>query len=261
MEGKSKGPDCRTLIVFTLFRAFPPQWLFFKLFQGRSAALNAVFLVLGEAAAITAILFEIFFVDETQVDMFDAVLINEGFSNLVAQGRHLLNDPADNSRANGQRVGAKTNGNPVQVLGKHKASATYSPFSIRQIVEFVLFLPLNFIPYVGVPIFLILTGHRAGPLHHHRYFRLKGFDKKHKRQFVTARNLQYTWFGTVGLVLQLVPVLSMAFLCTTTVGSALLAIRLEEQQRLREESSQDRRDQRQHETYTDDPAEKPCALV
>ena len=37
------------------------------------------------------------------------------------------------------------------------------------------------------------------------------------------------WFGTVALCLQLVPVLSMFFLLTTAVGSALWVVKLEEQ--------------------------------
>jgi hypothetical protein len=45
---------------------------------------------------------------------------------------------------------------PLKMLGKPKSSAVYSPFSFRQIVEFVLFLPLNLIPIVGVPFFLLL---------------------------------------------------------------------------------------------------------
>lgn len=39
-------------------------------------------------------------------------------------------------------------------------------------------------------------------------------------------------FGTVALLLQLVPVLSMFFLLTSAVGSALWVVKLEEQKRL-----------------------------
>lgn len=45
-------------------------------------------------------------------------------------------------------------------------SSVYGPFSFRQIAEFVILLPLNFVPYFGVPLFLFLTGYRAGPLQH-----------------------------------------------------------------------------------------------
>jgi hypothetical protein len=44
-------------------------------------------------------------------------------------------------------------------------------------------------------------------------------------------------FGTVALLLQLVPVLSMFFLLTTVAGSALWAVKLEEQKELIAEAS------------------------
>lgn len=48
----------------------------------------------------------------------------------------------------------------------------------------------------------------------------------------------YDRFGTVALMLQLVPVLSMFFLLTTACGSALWAVKLEEQRRIEEANPQ-----------------------
>jgi hypothetical protein len=87
-------------------------------------------------------------VDESQVDMFDAVLIYKGHEELVRQNR-----PVEESTLN----------DPVRRLGKPTRSSVYAPFSFRQILEFVVLLPVNFIPWVGVPLFLLLTGYRAGP--------------------------------------------------------------------------------------------------
>ena len=178
-----------------------------------------------------ALLFEVFFVDETLVDVFDAVLINEGMEDLVASAR--LINPEGNT--------------PVKKLGKPTMSAVYSPFSLRQIIEFIFFLPLNFVPVAGVPMFLIITGYRAGPLHHWRYFKLLGLNKKERKAVIKQRQLRYTWFGTVALLLQLVPVLSMLFLLTTAAGSALWAAKLEKQRRLQEAEPQTQPE------YTDDP--------
>jgi hypothetical protein len=51
-----------------------PQVAFMAIFYGKALAwVNAALLVLGEGAAIVALLFEAFFVDETLVDIFDAV--------------------------------------------------------------------------------------------------------------------------------------------------------------------------------------------
>lgn len=133
-------------------------------------------MVLGEGAAVVALLFEAFFVDETLVDIFDAVMIHKGFETLVAQKRAL--DPNTDD--------------PVKKLGKPTVSAVYSPFSFRQIIEFVVLLPLNLIPVAGVPMFLVLTGYRAGPFHHWRYFQLLDFSKDHRKRFIRNRKLKYT---------------------------------------------------------------------
>lgn len=138
--------------------------------------MNGAFLVLGEGSAIVALLFEAFFVDETLVDVFDAVLINEGFEEMV----------------NKQRVIYPDGVNPVQRLGKPTTSAVYAPFSLRQILEFIFLLPLNLIPVAGVPMFLVLTGYRAGPFHHWRYYQLLEFTKDKRKRFVRNRQLKYT---------------------------------------------------------------------
>ena len=190
--------------------------------------------MLGESAAIVALLFEAFFVDETLVDVFDAVLIIEELQDLVEQGR-VIDSSAKNA---------------VKSLGKPTGSAIYSPFSFRQILEFIVFLPINFIPFVGVPIFLIITGYRAGPFHHWRYFKLLGMNKKERNEYIKQRQLKYTWFGVVALALQLVPVLQMFFLLTTSAGSGLWAAKMEKARRKRQAAPP----QSMPEPYQDDPA-------
>ncbi|KAL4963554.1 EI24 domain-containing protein [Aspergillus stella-maris] len=191
--------------------AYIPQVAFLAIFQGRAAWVSGAFLVLGEGAAIVAGLFEAFFVDETLVDIFDAVMVNEGQGELVA-ARRVLHPQGDDV---------------VKRLGKPTQNAVYSPFSLRQILEFIVLLPLNFIPVAGTPMFLILTGYRGGPFHHWRYFQLLDLTKQERKERARKRQLQYTTFGTVALVLQLVPVLSMFFLMSTAVGAALWATEIE----------------------------------
>lgn len=226
---------CLLLSLFVLatlfFWTYLPQVALLAIFHGPLAWVNAAFLVLGEGAAVVALLFEAFFVDETLVDVFDAVLINEGLGDLVAQGRILHPEGA----------------NPVKQLGKPVSPAVYSPFSLRQIIEFIVFLPFNFIPVVGTPVFLILTGYRAGPLHHWRYYKLLGLHKKERQAVTKRRKLPYTWFGTVALLLQLVPGLSMLFLLTTAAGSALWVVQLEKHR------TQITEREPVEEEYTDDP--------
>jgi Etoposide-induced protein 2.4 (EI24) len=163
--------------IYTLLFLFAylPQVTFLAIFQGASAWVNGMFLVLGEGAVLVAMLFEAFFVDEALVDVFDAVLINEGQEDLVARSRIIHRDGET----------------PVERLGKPMSSAVYSPFSLRQIVEFIILLPLNFVPVAGVPMFLVLTGCRAGPFHHWRYFELLEFSKPERKQYIRKRQLRY----------------------------------------------------------------------
>lgn len=167
------------VLLNLFFWTFLPQVAFLSLFhRGGSAWVNGTFLVLGEGAAVVAILFEAFLADETQVDIFDAVMIHRGYEDLVRLHRPVLEEPLND---------------PVRRLGKPTKSSVYAPFSFRQIAEFVVLLPLNFVPYVGVPLFLLLTGYRAGPFQHWRYFQLLGFDRKKREEFVKKRRWQYTW--------------------------------------------------------------------
>ncbi|KKY20045.1 hypothetical protein UCDDS831_g05035 [Diplodia seriata] len=213
---KGRLLPCFLLSVFVFANLFIwtylPQVAFLYVFHRAGAWVNGTFLVLGEGAAIVAILFEAFFVDETQVDLFDAVLVAKGYDHLVTTRRPVAPD----------------GDNPVRRLGRRERHAVYAPFNLRQIVEFILLLPLNFIPVAGVPLFIFLTGYRAGPLQHWRYFKFLDFDKKTRTRYIKEWRWKYTWFGTSALMLQLVPVLSMFFLLTTTVGSALLVVHMEE---------------------------------
>ncbi|KAK4118689.1 hypothetical protein N657DRAFT_368183 [Parathielavia appendiculata] len=204
------------LILFTF--AFLPQFLFLLIFHGSAgAAFATTVLVLGEGLVIIQGLFEGFFVDESRVDVFDATLINYGLVDLIAPQRVLFLEAT----------------NSVRMLGKPTSRAEYQPWSIIQIVELIVFLPLNLMPYIGPPIFIMITGLRLGKLSHHRWFVLRGLNKKDKKTELKIRRWEYLWFGTVAMILELVPVLSFFFLLTTTAGAAMWVAKMEERARVR----------------------------
>lgn len=203
------------IVGLTFAALFIPQAALLFLFHGRDSAwVNATFLCLSEANLIVAIIFEAFFVDDAQLNVFDSILIARGHAELVKKTRALDEEESD----------------PVKCLGKRDKGGTFAPFSLRQIVEFIILLPLNFVPFVGVILFLLATGYRAGPLLQWRYHKLKGMNKRDRKAFVKSksRRWQYMWFGTAALALQLVPVLSLFFLMTTAAGSALWAADMED---------------------------------
>ncbi|KAI0880936.1 uncharacterized protein GGS22DRAFT_78111 [Annulohypoxylon maeteangense] len=198
-------------ILFTF--AFLPQYAFLAIFHGWGAWINAVVLILGEGLVIIQGLFEGFFVDECRVDVFDATLLDNGLDNLIAPHRLLFPDAA----------------NSVKKLGKPTSAAVYQPWSLVQIVELIVFLPLNLIPYVGTPAFIIITGARLGTFAHYRWFDLRGLTKKERKNEIRSRMWDYTWFGTIAMLLELVPILSLFFLLTSTSGAALWTVKLEKQ--------------------------------
>ncbi|KAI9844055.1 MAG: hypothetical protein M1838_002346 [Thelocarpon superellum] len=219
------------LAILFLF-TYLPQVAFLALFHGRLAWFNAAFLVLGEGSVIIALLFEAWFVDETQADVFDAVFIKEGLLDLVSPTRQIDEHASD----------------PVKMLGRPTSSVQYMPFSIRLTWECIVYLPLNLIPLVGTPAYLILTGRAMGPFHHWRYFKLLGYHRKERNESIRRWRLRYTWFGTVALTLQLIPLFSMLFLLTSAAGAALWAADLHREQRDPPEPPAPA-----GEPYTDDP--------
>ncbi|KAK9424860.1 putative Glycosyltransferase 2-like domain-containing protein [Seiridium unicorne] len=200
-------------ILFTF--AFLPQYAFLAIFHGWGAWVNAVVLVLGEGLVIIQGLFEGFFVDECRVDVFDATLIDQGLVDLLRPHRIIFPD-------------APTS---VKMLGKPSTTAVFQPWSLVQIIELIVCLPLNLIPYVGTPAFIIITGARLGTFAHYRWFELHGLSKKERKREISRRRWEYIWFGTVAMLLELVPILSFFFLLTSTTGSALWAAKLEHQAR------------------------------
>ncbi|WPH00479.1 Hypothetical protein R9X50_00330800 [Acrodontium crateriforme] len=206
-----------TAVLALLFLTiYIPVVAFLAIFHYKGSAwVNGTFFILGIGTLVISLLFEAMFVDHTQVDIFDAVMIAEGYEHLVTS-RRVVTDDIDQS-------------DPVKRLGTREKGAQFAPFSVRQIIEFVVFLPLTFIPFAGVPLFLLITGYRAGPLLNWRYFALKGFNKKDRNDFIKTkkRRWEYMWFGTVYMCLQLVPILSMFFLLTSAVGSALWSVHME----------------------------------
>lgn len=147
--------------------------------------------------------------------LLQATLINYNLTDLVAPQRLLFPDAP----------------NSVKKLGKPTSRAEYQPWSLIQIVELIVWLPLNLIPGFGVPAYLIITGSRLGKLSHYRWYKLRGLNRHERKQEIRTRLWDYTWFGTVAMLLELVPVLSFFFLLTTTAGSALWVAKMEKEMR------------------------------
>lgn len=51
-------------------------------------------------------------------------------------------------------------------------------------MNYIILLPLNFIPVVGTTLFLVTQGAKAGPFFHARYFQLKRYNEKQQHEEV-----------------------------------------------------------------------------
>lgn len=142
-------------------------------------------------------------------------MINEGLVDLVAPQRLLFPDAP----------------NSVKMLGKPTSRAEYAPWSIIQLLELVIYLPLNLIPVVGSPAYIILTGSRLGKLSFHRWYKLRGLGRRERKAEANKYGWDFVWFGTVAMVLELVPLLAFFFLLTTATGCALWVSKLEKKSR------------------------------
>jgi hypothetical protein len=102
----------------------------------------------------------------------------------------------------------------------------------------------------------MITGTRLGKLAHYRWYRLRGLNKKEEKAEIRSRTWEYVWFGTVAMVLELVPVLSLFFLLTSTAGSALWVANMERAKRNGVQADDGADTQQEHGgAYRDEPAD------
>jgi hypothetical protein len=143
--------------------------------------------------------------------------------------------------------------NSVKMLGKPTTAAAYTPWSLKQIAELIFFLPLNLIPVVGTPAFIIITGTRLGKLAHYRWHKLRGLNREDRKAEIRLLSWEYMWFGTVAMILELIPVLSMFFLLTTTAGSAMWVAKIEKARRGGQDAEEGEAPRTPPPHYEDDP--------
>ncbi|KAI4262610.1 MAG: hypothetical protein L6R42_002214 [Xanthoria sp. 1 TBL-2021] len=195
------------MFVFT----YLPQAAVMAFTSGPLAAITAALLVLSESSTLFTILSKNFLIDDALVDTFDGVLLSKNTTDLVSEGRQL-----------------KAGGDPIAKLGK-LVKSPLAKFTPKAIIRYVMYLPLNFIPVVGTVIFVLLQGKRAGPVAHTRYFQLKRWNKDQQEKHIEQYRGAYTGVGVAAVLLELVPLASIFFAFTNTVGAALWAADIEKQ--------------------------------
>ncbi|KAI9886858.1 MAG: hypothetical protein M1823_001357 [Watsoniomyces obsoletus] len=200
------------VVTFMFIFAYLPQAAILSIFNGPIAVLSSILLTLSESSTIITLLSKNFLIEDALLDTFDGTLVSRNMTDFVSEGRQI-----------------KAGNDPISKLGKI-AKRPFEKFTPQAIIRYFMYLPLNFIPVIGTLLFLTMQGRRTGPTAHNRYFQLKKWSPAQREAWAREHTPAYTSFGVVAVLLELVPLASIFFAFTNTVGAALWASDLERSQ-------------------------------
>ncbi|TVY33605.1 hypothetical protein LSUB1_G007088 [Lachnellula subtilissima] len=229
------------VISFMFIFAYLPQAAVLSVVNGPLAAITTILLTLSESSTIITLLSKNFLLQDALVDTFDGVLVARKQTGVLSEGRQLK---------------AGNFNDPIAKLGK-LIKSPFEKFTPKALIRYVMYLPLNFIPIVGTVIFVLLQGKARGNAVHTR---LKKWSNSQREQWLKENTAPYTaiytppaehyirtsartakmrhhaawmWlsekenvlyrFGTIATLLELIPIASILFAFTNTVGAALWA--------------------------------------
>ncbi|KAI2464762.1 hypothetical protein F4781DRAFT_411925 [Annulohypoxylon bovei var. microspora] len=201
-----------TLGVFAsmFFFTYLPQLAVLMFINGPLAVFTTILLIISESSTIINVISRNFLLQDALLDTFDGTLVARNATGIVKEGRQL-----------------KSGNDPISRLGKILKSP-FSKFTPKAFIRCVMYLSLNFIPVVGTIIFIFVQGRSRGNAIHGRYFQLKGWSSSQQRDWLKRHTAPYTTFGTIATLLEMIPVISMFFAFTNTVGAALWAADIEQ---------------------------------
>jgi len=196
--------------TFMFAVTYVPQAAVLAIFNGPLAFITTILLVLSESSTIFSVISKNFLLDDALIDTFDGTLLSRNLTSLVATERQI-----------------KSGSDPAGKLGKiiKKPFARFTP---KAIIQYFIYLPLNFVPIVGTVLFIILQGKKFGPTAHMRYFQLKQMSKQERDEFIDKRKAAYASFGVPAVLLELIPIFGIFFSFTNTCGAALWAADMEQ---------------------------------
>ncbi|KAI1434831.1 hypothetical protein GGR50DRAFT_660355 [Xylaria sp. CBS 124048] len=195
------------------FFTYLPQFAVLVFFNGPLAVFSTVLLVLSESSTIVGAIARNFFLQDAILDTFDGTLVARDATAVVSEGRQLGSGP-----------------DPIARLGK-LIKNPFAKFSPTELIRSFMYLPLNFIPVLGTAIYIMLQGRARGSSAHSRYFQLKGWSSSQQNDWLQRHKSPYTAFGTIATLLEMIPVASIFFMFTNTVGAALWAADLEQKKK------------------------------
>lgn len=174
---------------------YVPQLAILFFTSGPLAAFSTALLVLSESSTLTTVLSKALLIEDSLIDTFDGTLLTKGICQRSIPHflLHKTNHLAGHTElvAKERKVKSGGAGDAVARLGKLMGKP-FAKFTPTAIIQYLMYLPLNFIPVVGTIAFVVLQGRRAGPAAQNRYFQLKGMSQTQREKHVEERKAAYT---------------------------------------------------------------------
>lgn len=190
---------------------YPVQAFFAVVFYGPAGFVTTWFTVLQQSGLVSTFIVTFLLLPEIQKVAFDAVLSKECSDDVVLLGklRRVTNVPF--LVRCGRLIWALPN---MLVL----------PFTLLKAIAMFL---INSVPVIGPILVVLIQAPSNGLRAHARYFMLKGYDKKQIKIVYKKNRGQYLGFGIVASFLETIPLFSVLFMFTNTIGAALWVIDIE----------------------------------
>jgi len=139
-----------TIVLAMFFFTYLPQLAVLVFVNGPLAVFTTVVLILSESATLTNLISRNWLLHDALIDTFDGTLVSRNATAIVEEGREL-----------------KPGSTAMERLG-NIIKTPLERFSVKSIVRYVMYLPLNFIPVIGTVMFLVLQGRARGKIIHVR---------------------------------------------------------------------------------------------
>lgn len=209
-----------TLVIYLLMYLtfYPVQAFFAVIFYGPAGLITTWFTVLQQSGMVSAFIVTFLLMPEIQRVAFDAVLSKEYTQDVVLMGklRRVVKVPF--LVRCGQAIWALPN-------------ALILPFHLFKAVAMFV---LSSIPVLGPILVVLIQAPSRGLRAHSRYFALKGYNQKQIKLIYKKNTGQYMGFGIVANFLESIPILSIFFMFTNTIGAAIWVIDIEQEIKIKE---------------------------
>lgn len=129
-----------SVVTAMFFFTYLPQLAVLIFVNGPLAVFTTVILILNESATIVNVLSRTWLLQDALLDTFDGTLVSRNVTGIVEEGREL-----------------KPGATGMERLGRVLKNP-FKRLSLKAVIRYIMYLPLNFVPVIGTFIFLLIQG-------------------------------------------------------------------------------------------------------